>query len=175
MVRKDYSKTLEYNRNYNKTHKEVLKKIYKKYKSTEKGKELSRQISQRYAAKNREKLIEKCRLYRLKEREKVLSHYGDICVCCNENDIRFLTVDHIDNSGNEHRRLDKSAKNIYHWLIMNGFPKGFQILCFNCNLAKKIYKECPHKIPKESELTRLSQQTKCNRVLIPEYNNVDGK
>ena len=30
------------------------------------------------------------------------------------------------------------------WIIENNFPKGFQILCHNCNVAKGLYGECPH-------------------------------
>ena len=28
--------------------------------------------------------------------------------------------------------------------IKNNFPKGFQILCHNCNIAKGHYGKCPH-------------------------------
>ena len=30
------------------------------------------------------------------------------------------------------------------WIIKNNFPKGFQILCHNCNSAKAVYGKCPH-------------------------------
>ena len=32
------------------------------------------------------------------------------------------------------------------WIVKNNFPKGFQILCHNCNLAKGYSKnnKCPH-------------------------------
>jgi hypothetical protein len=31
------------------------------------------------------------------------------------------------------------------WLRKNGFPKGFRVLCHNCNFAHGHYGYCPHK------------------------------
>lgn len=80
----------------------------------------------------------------------VIKHYSrgeNKCNCCNESNIMFLTVDHIYNNGNSHRKEigSKSGQDTYRWLIKNNFPEGFQILCFNCNLGKSINKGiCPH-------------------------------
>ena len=68
------------------------------------------------------------------------------CRCCGENSfIEFLTVDHID--GRAH--LPKEQKNLkahglISWLTRKNYPEGFQILCYNCNVAKSDNKECPH-------------------------------
>lgn len=76
---------------------------------------------------------------------KVFSHYGLKCACCGESDIRFLTIDHINNDGNKHRK-EIGLLAIYRWLIRNNFPDGFQALCYNCNLGKaKNNGICPHK------------------------------
>ena len=37
---------------------------------------------------------------------------------------------------------------LVNWLVRNDFPEGFQILCHNCNTAKRTPKnnyECPMK------------------------------
>ena len=73
-----------------------------------------------------------------------------MCVCCGESYYEFLAVDHIEGGGNSHRKsLSKTNSvhygDLYNWLIKNNFPKGFQILCHNCNLAKGFYGSCPHK------------------------------
>jgi hypothetical protein len=83
---------------------------------------------------------------RLRNRWKVLNHYGGdspVCACanCHEKNFEFLTVDHINGDGAEHRR---TVKHIYTWLIKNRFPFGFQVLCMNCNLARGVYGYCPH-------------------------------
>ena len=68
------------------------------------------------------------------------------CRCCGENSfIEFLTIDHID--GRAH--LPKEQKNLkahglISWLTRKNYPEGFQILCYNCNVAKSDNKECPH-------------------------------
>lgn len=31
-------------------------------------------------------------------------------------------------------------------LKQNNYPRGFQILCYNCNNAKSIQGQCPHQI-----------------------------
>lgn len=77
---------------------------------------------------------------------EALRHYGGInptCKCCGESNMKFLTIDHIEGGGSEHRR--GSAKGgIGFWLKKNEYPDGFQILCFNCNCGKGIYGVCPH-------------------------------
>jgi len=73
-----------------------------------------------------------------------MSHYGDVkCQCCGEDHIEFLAIDHINNDGAAHRR--RVGRGIYHWLVKNNFPPGFQVLCHNCNFAKSAYGTCPHK------------------------------
>ena len=74
---------------------------------------------------------------RSKDREQVFAVYGDKCVHCGETNIAFLTVDHVNNDGAEHRRSIKNG-NLRIWLRKNNFPDGFQILCNNCNWLKFI-------------------------------------
>ncbi len=53
--------------------------------------------------------------------------------------VEFLQIDHIENDGNEHRKIiGHAAHQLWHWLKKNGFPPGFQILCANCNMHKSI-------------------------------------
>jgi hypothetical protein len=89
----------------------------------------------------------------LAKRAIVISHYSNgtnRCACCGQDEVRFLCVDHLNNDGNVHRRTIGQGSNIlYQWLIKNGLPPGYQILCFNCNMGKAIYGVCPHKLPKE--------------------------
>lgn len=78
-------------------------------------------------------------------RYEVLYHYSNgimECRCCHENCYDFLTIDHVNNDGAEHRR--KINGSLYRWLIKNNFPEGYQVLCYNCNCAKGNYGKCPH-------------------------------
>ena len=85
-----------------------------------------------------------------KRRRLVLEHYGKRCMCCGETEEAFLTVDHVHGGGNEHRRQLGHGKIVgssrfYAYLVREGFPAGFQLLCHNCNFAKSHNPGgCPH-------------------------------
>jgi hypothetical protein len=86
--------------------------------------------------------------WRLKNRLTCLEHYGGTppqCACCAEPTLQFLSIDHVNGGGSQHRKaLFGGGGNIYAWLIKQNFPAGFQVLCHNCNLAKGFYGSCPH-------------------------------
>lgn len=87
----------------------------------------------------------KLQINRYEKRLEVLSYYSNrtlSCACCGENHVEFLHIDHINNDGSEHRKV--LTTNISSWIIRNGFPEGFRILCANCNLAKGVHGCCPH-------------------------------
>jgi hypothetical protein len=73
---------------------------------------------------------------------EVLAQYGGTsptCARCGFTDIRALCVDHVDGGGNQERR-EVGHSNLYPSLKQRGFPKGYQILCANCNLIKAFEK-----------------------------------
>ena len=85
--------------------------------------------------------------------EAVMAYGGYSCACCGETEPLFLTIDHVNNDGAEHRRsLGEYAGNgkgasssVLKWLKDNGYPEGFQVLCMNCNMGKERNKGiCPH-------------------------------
>ena len=69
------------------------------------------------------------------------------CACCDETIIEFLALDHINNDGAKDRAKGLSGKNIYSYVKKRNYPKGFRVLCHNCNQAKGHSKDniCPHK------------------------------
>lgn len=117
----------------------------------------SEQLRKRaYYLKNREKNIERMRVYYQgnkhlwrardrKIREAAINAYGGKCECCGEDRYEFLALDHINGGGIQHRReLGWSGNSIAKWLMKNDYPKGFRILCHNCNCAIGFYGSCPH-------------------------------
>jgi hypothetical protein len=97
-----------------------------------------------------------CAATNAKTKKECFNAYGGKCVCCGESNLVFLTIDHKYGGGNEHRRQlanDFSRKGLkifagtrmYRWLRTQGWPAEFQILCWNCNMAKRGNSECPHK------------------------------
>lgn len=83
---------------------------------------------------------------RNKRRDQVFNHYGAFCSCCSESEKNFLSIDHIDGNGNEHRKkINKAGSTFFKWLVDNNFPPEFQTLCMNCNFGR--YRNggiCPH-------------------------------
>jgi len=98
----------------------------------------------KYVAKLRDHHRKMDKIRRHKLREEVISAYGEACACCGEHQIEFLAMDHINNDGKEHRKVVPPSE-FYPWLKRNNYPKGYQVLCNNCNLAKARYGICPHK------------------------------
>ncbi len=84
------------------------------------------------------------RYYELKE--KVYSAYGNACACCGETQPEFLTLDHVNNDGNIHRKeMGGQAESFLKWIIANEYPRTVQILCWNCQWGKvKNHGICPH-------------------------------
>ena len=78
----------------------------------------------------------------------VLRKYGKLngCVCCGEQRLEFLTLDHVKDDGASDRKLNgRAGWQLYRLLKTLGYPKGFQTLCFNCNWGKRLGKGfCPH-------------------------------
>jgi hypothetical protein len=124
-----------------------------------KCKECQRLYGREWSKKNRKRLNDKIReryheysdtikeptkRYRQKIKLIAIEKYGGKCACCGESEIEFLTIDHVNNDGNIHRKKFKGIS-IYQWLKNNNYPTdGIQLLCWNCNCAKAKFGSCPH-------------------------------
>lgn len=114
----------------------------------------------RYARRRKDKQWveserERGKQYWQKLRLEVMEAYGGaVCACCGETEPKFLTIDHVNNDGAEHRRsfgYEENGKGAstrtLSWLKSNNYPEGFQVLCMNCNMGKaRNGGICPHKI-----------------------------
>lgn len=113
--------------------------------------EKSREYSLRYYRRNREHNIEKNKQYIDNLRKEVYTAYGSICKCCGETNMKFLTLDHVNNNGKQHRisLVGKNRGGMYEtlkWAKENGYPNCLQLACYNCNMGKARNKGvCPHK------------------------------
>lgn len=108
---------------------------------------LSRKAALKYYWKNREHLMGRNKAYELKVKDAVFNHYGGYkCRCCGEEELVFLTIDHIHGGGTKHRReMGGGGKHNYRWIYKNDFPEGFQVLCYNCNSGRARNNNiCPH-------------------------------
>lgn len=65
------------------------------------------------------------------------------CACCGTRHLPSLTLDHVDQAGAAHRRAAKIKGSLYNWVKRLGFPSGFRVLCWTCNMvAFRMGGEC---------------------------------
>lgn len=90
-------------------------------------------------------------------RSTCIERYGGKYNCCGESKDSFLQIDHINNDGYLHRESPEVKRlGLFRWLIKNGFPSGFQILCANCNSSKRIlHGFCEHELDKPLDIEGL--------------------
>ena len=85
------------------------------------------------------KNLKKAKETRKQLKLEISSHYSSNLKCnsCGFSDIRALSIDHIKGNGNKHRKAI-GHMDFYQWIKKNNFPKGFQVLCFNCQWIKRV-------------------------------------
>ena len=139
---------------YRKDHKKHIKKLIKKWmiKNPNYSKKHYLKTHPKFIKMSKKEAILKRKesntKKRLDRKLKIIKAYGGKCSCCGESQIEFLTLDHLTKNGIKERKKFGGCKNnsggLYNHLIKKNFPKGYQILCFNCNITKGIYGRCPH-------------------------------
>ena len=122
----------------------------------------SRKKGKAFYQRHREKELKRLAVYRKKyDKEikkriidlklEVMAHYSKVisnsdipvCACCKEKHIEFLTLDHINGRKSMNHKPSLKADKLCRTLKREGFPKGIQVLCWNCNSAKSDKGVCP--------------------------------
>jgi len=122
---------------YYEEHKDDLNIKSNNYYATHKNEAHNQNVNYRKTHKTE---IEK---HQLDIKIEVLTHYGNgkcACVKCGFDNTKALSIDHINGHGNTHRRNSNLSGGLemYRWLKKNNFPEGYQTLCMNCQMIKKI-------------------------------------
>jgi RNase P subunit RPR2 len=72
---------------------------------------------------------------------EVFTHYSGgtpKCKRCGFDDIRALTMDHINGDGYIQRKeIKRGGSSFYLWARENGYPDDLQVLCHNCQWIKR--------------------------------------
>jgi hypothetical protein len=80
-------------------------------------------------------------LYKIETMSHYSRNYSDVPMCaypkCKNINLYHLTIDHINGGGNKHRK-EIGTTNMYAYLRKYGYPEGYQVLCMNHQLEKKI-------------------------------------
>ena len=147
----------------NELSKERMSIAYERNKSNPKYMEHKRVLGRAQAAKRRaahpdyyKKEKEWVKFHSLKTKVSFFRLIGNgkiQCACCGMVDIEFLTLDHLENDGSTEKRelnCKRGGWQFYNKIRkMKGFDKSrYQILCFNCNIARGTLGICPHEMRK---------------------------
>lgn len=112
-----------YNRAYYEQNKEKIRN---------RKTELMRQYRQADPEKHRKQSREaKARL-----KERLFEMYGHVCVVCGFADKRALTLDHINQNGNEERKL-LGERGVYIRALQEYRPDEYRTLCMNCQFIER--------------------------------------
>ena len=113
-----------------------------------------RRLCRNYYSKNKNRILVKNEQWRRRNLQKwskmtsenhqrlrldTMKHYSPNLVCqkCGFGDIRALSFDHIKGGGNKQsKNTGRGSYNLCRWLKKKDYPKGYQILCMNCNFIK---------------------------------------
>lgn len=148
-------KQREISKKWDKNNRERRREISRDYYNRNKDK--VKEYQKNYYQENKDKILSKkdrIKDYQIKYSQKlkfeILSHYSYgnvICNCCGETEYDFLTLDHINGGGTQHRKEVGVGISYWLWLIRNNYPDGYQVLCMNCNLGRHKHNGvCPHKL-----------------------------
>lgn len=110
----------------------------RRYYQDNKKRILKRKTEQmrKYRKANPEKSREVWRRYKHKRRTRMFDLYGHECSICGFTDKRALTLDHINNNGNEERRTIGESR-IMTKAIATHLPGEYRILCMNCQFIER--------------------------------------
>jgi len=130
-----------YTRKWQLEHKEQTSIYARRYKQNHK--DTIKASSQMYYQAHKDEKRAYQRKYGRELKEKVLTYYGNgglACVRCGFSDSRALSLDHMNGGGRQEKiSLGRMGGNsFYSWLVSEGYPKGYQTLCMNCNIIKRF-------------------------------------
>lgn len=110
--------------------------------------ERQRKYSNDWIKRNPDRAKARSESFRKRLKQELFDAYGHQCACCDEAEEAFLTLEHTNGDGADHRQRVGSGSGVYQDLKKRGWPKdGYEILCWNCNMARRYGNTCPHKLP----------------------------
>jgi len=132
----------EYQRGWRIKNKDKVSKSNKKWR--EKNKIRVSEYKKEYSLKFPEKIKGWSKNFRRKLKQQIINAYGGECECCGENTFEFLSIDHPEKNGKEHRKITGWGVSLYQWIVKNDYPDTLRLLCMNCNCSYGFYGYCPH-------------------------------
>lgn len=155
---------LQNSKKYFQEHREQRLATQRLYNTTHK--EQQKRFNEKWRKENQEKIKKTNRERQKFFKLQVFNAYSsnDIkCKNCGISEIHFLTLDHIHGRKVMGHDRNYPSSKLYRTLIKEGFPSGYQVLCFNCNRIKESERRnaLPHsKIPVTIRQNRYNRKLK---------------
>lgn len=83
------------------------------------------------------------RKHKDKTKARLLDLYGNSCECCGCSIIEFLTLEHRNKNGSNHRKDLGGSLQTWKEAIEVVNKDKYTILCMNCNWFQRFGKQCP--------------------------------
>ena len=119
---------------YCRSHTEEQRRWKKTYYQTHKDD--IRESKKTHYLIHKKEVRERQKAYYASLRVEAFNHYGWVCVKCGEANTDFLTLDHVNDGGAQHRR--RFGPVLYLWAKENGYPPALQAMCYNCQWVKEL-------------------------------------
>ncbi len=135
----------EYMRRWRAKNLDKVRETERKWR--EKNKALLNEKARKRNAANPERNRAHTRAYRVAIRKEMIAAYGGKCQCagCHIDAYEFLTIEHVNGGGKQHRLSSGGSVGLYRDLKRRGWPTdGYTVLCMNCNHARAHHGRCPH-------------------------------
>lgn len=147
------------------------------------------EANRRWRAKpgNEEKKIASTKAWCIRLKFEAMLVYGEgRCACCGESNLAFLTLDHVDNDGAEHRRLlnvgrDRKVglggSHLYLCLKKAGWPNTprLAVMCWNCNAGRRCNGGvCPHEEEWQKRMAECGSPEEERERARARYGSIEG-
>jgi|SRR2546427_1121049 len=156
---KNHDKRKAYQQKYREEHRieslESVRKSREKYRDKYNANRMASYYS------NTEKFSKIKKEYYYANKLRVLSHYSNgtvKCSSCGIEDMSFLNIDHVHGRKITGHSRNFGSDKLYRYLIKHGFPAGYQVLCWNCNMIKE--RERPRTLSQKPILVRERERKK---------------
>jgi len=135
-------------KDYSEFHKSKSEKDGLSYRCKECQREVDRKYRTRrnayakiYYHEHKGDFLRRQTVSRQRMKKEILEHYSNgvaRCAHCRGEDLVVLCLDHVNDDGAYHRRTlgIHGGYETYRRLKRDGFPEGYQVLCYNCNMRK---------------------------------------
>lgn len=159
-----WKKNPELKKRYEISHAKTMSKFKKKYNKNK---------LQKYYLQ-RDRIVGLRKIKRQLVKLEVMSYYSKgmpKCNNCGETIIDFLNIDHIKPRKEHGHPMTFGSEKIYKWLIRKNFPKGFQILCWNCNMIKQFQIREPKLSQKPQRIKEREWKRQFKNQVFAHYSN----